>query len=73
MLKISLNLGEFSFSCVVETIAKAYDCIKVIVENDKIMFPNTEETLSEYIPILADFKNGKTLKYENLRFSIEKI
>lgn len=62
------------FSAISDTVAEAYEYVKAIVKAEKSRnFPNTDETLSEYIGILAKMKNHETIKNENHIFRIEII
>ena len=71
-LKITYKVGNVGFTAVAENIAQAYECVRAIVQANTLNFPNQEETLSEYMAILAQFKDGHHLATENHIFKIEK-
>lgn len=72
-LKITYKVGRMEFTAVAENIARAYEYIHAIIKANTVNFPNQEETLSEYMAILAQFKDGHHLATENHIFKIEKV
>lgn len=72
-IKITLFVLGKGFSAVADTIAEAYEYVKVIMELYSEAFPDRNETLSEYMEILSLMKSGDHIKRENCRFRIEKI
>ena len=71
-LKITYKVGGMGFTAVAENIAQAYGYVQAIIKANALNFPNQEETLSEYMAILAKFKDGQQLTTENYIFKIEK-
>ena len=71
VLKITHKVCGMPFAAVAENIAQAYEYIQAIIKAESLNFPNQQETLSEYMAILAQFKDGKILKTENHIFKIE--
>ena len=65
-LKITYKVGGMGFTAIAKNIVHA------IIKANTINFPNQEETLSEYMAILAKFKDGQQLTAENHIFKIEK-
>lgn len=73
-IKVTWIIQGMEFDAIADTVAEAYEYVKAIVKAEKSRnFPNTDETLSEYIGILAKMKNGETIKHENHIFRIEVI
>lgn len=73
-IKITWIIQGMEFDAIADTVAEAYEYVKAIVKAEKSRnFPNTDETLSEYIGILAKMKNHETIKHENHIFRIEII
>ena len=71
VLKITHKVCGMPFAAVAENIAQAYEYTQAIIKAESLNFPNQQETLSEYMAILAQFKDGKILKTENHIFKIE--
>lgn len=71
ILRITYKVGGVGFTATAENIAKAYEYTQAIIEANLLNFPDQEETLSEYMAILAQFKDGKQLMTENHIFKIE--
>ena len=71
VLKITHKVCGMPFTAVADNIAQAYEYIQAIIKAESLNFPNQQETLSEYMAILAQFKDGKILKTENHIFKIE--
>lgn len=71
--KISHTVMGVEFSAKADTIARAYAHVRALIINDRIAFPDQDETLSEYMEILVDMKNGKLLSHENHIFRVEVI
>jgi len=71
VLKITYKVGGMPFTAVADNIAQAYEYTRAIIKANSLNFPNQQETLSEYMAILAQFKDGKHLKSENHIFKIE--
>lgn len=73
-IKVTWIIQGMEFDAIADTVAEAYEYVKAIVKAEKSRnFPNTDETLSEYIGILAKMKNGEIIKHENHIFRIEVI
>lgn len=73
-IKVTWKIQGMEFGAISDTVAEAYEYVKAIVKAEKSRnFPNTDETLSEYIGILAKMKNHETIKHENHIFRIEII
>lgn len=72
-IKVTWTIQGMDFEAISDTIASAYEYIKAIVKKEELNFPNQEETLSEYMGILASIQRGKTLSHENHIFKIERI
>lgn len=72
-IKITLFVLGKGFSAVADTIAEAYEYVKVIMELYSETFPDRNETLSEYMEILSLMKSGDHIQRENFRFRIETI
>lgn len=71
-IKITWTIRGMHFEAVTNTISEAYEYVKAIVKAEKTSFPNTEETLSDCMVILAGFLNdGRS--HKNHIFSIQKI
>ena len=70
-LKITYKVGGMGFTAIAKNIAQAYEYVHAIIKANTINFPNQEETLSEYMAILAKFKDGQQLTAENHIFKIE--
>lgn len=70
-LKITYNVGNVVFTATAENIVQAYEYTAAIIKANSIIFPNQERELSEYMAILAQFKDGKHLICENHVFKIE--
>lgn len=71
ILKITYKVCGMPFTAVAENIAQAYEYTQAIVKANSLNFPNQEGTLSEYMAILAQFKDGNHLMTENHIFKIE--
>lgn len=71
--KISHTVIGEEVSTTKDTIARAYGAVRALIVNDRINFPDQDETLSEYMEILVNMKNGKTLSHENHIFKVEII
>ena len=71
-LKITYKVGGMGFTAIAKNIAQAYEYVHAIIKANTINFPNQEETLSEYMAILAKFKDGQQSTADNLFFKIEK-
>lgn len=71
--KITYNVYGMQFTAEADTIARAYEYVRAVVQREKINFPDQEGTLSEYMEILAGMKAGKTKVYEMFVFKIEAI
>lgn len=65
--------NSVEFYAEADTISQAYEYIKAIVDDKKIIFPNREETLSEYMNILSRMSAGENMGYSNHVFSISVI
>lgn len=72
-IKITLFVHGKEFSAVADTIAEAYEYVKVIMELYSEAFPDKNETLSEYMEILSLMKSGNHIRRKNYWFRIEKI
>ncbi len=72
-IKITYTVCGMDFTAEANTISEAYEYLKAIVQNECISFPDSEETLSEYMTDLVKMKNGDLLKYENHFFTFEAI
>lgn len=73
-IKITWKIQGMEFDVVADTIAEAYEYVKVIIKAEKNRnFPNTDETLSEYMEILVKMKKHETIKHENHIFRVEVI
>lgn len=73
-IKITWKIQGMEFDAVADTIAEAYEYVKAIIKAEKNRnFPNTDETLSEYMEILAKMKKHETIKHENHIFRVEVI
>lgn len=62
-----------NFYAEADTISQAYEYIKAIVDDKKIIFPNREETLSDYMNILSTMSTRTIVEYSNHVFSISVI
>lgn len=71
--KITHTVMGTEFSTTKDTIAGAYASVRALIINDRIAFPDQDETLSEYMGILVNMKNGETLSHQNHIFRIEVI
>lgn len=71
MLKITYKVGGVAFTALALNIAQAYEYVAAVIRANNLTFPKQEETLSEYMAILGQFKNGKKLMTENHIFKIE--
>jgi len=67
---ITYYVDNLAFDRKCDSIAEAYEAVQAIVSNNKIAFPNVNETLSEYMVILTKMKSSKTLSTENHYFGI---
>lgn len=67
---ITYYVDNLAFDRECNSIAEAYEAVQAIVSNNKIAFPNVNETLSEYMAILVEMKSGETLSHENHYFGI---
>ncbi|MFQ9484540.1 MAG: hypothetical protein ACLRWA_01405 [Lachnospira sp.] len=73
-IKITWKIQGMEFDAVTDTIAEAYEYVKAIIKAEKNRnFPNTDETLSEYMEILVKMKKHETIKHENHIFRVEVI
>jgi hypothetical protein len=73
-IKITWKIQGMEFDAVADTIAEAYEYVKAIIKAEKNRnFPNTDETLSEYMEILVKMKKHETIKHENHIFRVEVI
>lgn len=73
-IKITWKIQGMEFDAVADTIAEAYEYVKAIIKAEKNRnFPNTDETLSEYMEILVKMKKHETIKHENYIFRVEVI
>ena len=72
-IKITLFVLGKEFSATADTLAEAYEYVKVIVELYSEAFPNRNETLSECMEILSAMKSEDHIECENFRFRIEKV
>lgn len=73
-IKITRKIQGMEFDAVADTIAEAYEYVKAIIKAEKNRnFPNTDETLSEYMEILVKMKKHETIKHENHIFRVEVI
>lgn len=73
-IKITWKIQGMEFDAVTDTIAEAYEYVKAIIKAEKNRnFPNTDETLSEYMKILVKMKKHETIKHENHIFRVEVI
>ena len=71
--KITYKVCGMGFEAIADTISEAYEYAKAIIEAEKLSFPRQEETLSEYMDLLVQIKNGWTDAHINHIFRIEKI
>lgn len=65
--------NSVEFYAEADTISQAYEYIKAIVDDKKIIFPDREQTLSEYMNILSKMSAGERLEHSNHVFSISVI
>lgn len=72
-IKITYNVGKVSFFATLDTISEAYEYIKELVWKEENFFPNTEESLSEYMNQLVKMRNGICNQFSNRLFKIEKV
>lgn len=72
-IKITYNVGQASFCATLDTISEAYEYIKELVWKEENFFPNTEESLSEYMNQLAKMRNGMCNQFSNRFFKVEKM
>ena len=73
-IKITWKIQGMEFDAVADTIAEAYEYVKAIIKAEKNRnFPNTDETLSEYMEILVKMKKHETIKHDNHIFRVEVI
>lgn len=71
--RITYNVYGMQFTAEADTIAKAYEYVRAIVQRENINFPDQERTLSEYMEVLAGMKAGKNTMHEMFVFKIEVI
>lgn len=72
-IEVTYKVNGVCFSVVCDSVAEAYECVKAIVKRESAAFPNTEETLSEYIVVLANIDSGITISHENHLFKIFRV
>ena len=72
-IEVTYKVNAPHFAAVCDSIAEAYECVKAIVKRESAAFPNTEETLSEYIVVLANIDSRITISHENHLFKIFRL
>lgn len=72
-IEVTYKVNGAHFSAVCDSTAEAYECVKAIVKRESAAFPNTEETLSEYIVALANIYSGSLTSTENYLFKIFRL
>lgn len=70
-LKITLKVCGVEFYATAENIAAAYRYVEAIINSHPVEFPNSDLTLSEYMSILAEFRDAGKISCENHIFRIE--
>lgn len=59
--RITYRVGGMPFTAEANNIAEAYDYIRAIVTSNKTVFPNPEDSLSDYMLCLARIKCGELI------------
>ncbi|WP_251316697.1 hypothetical protein [Flintibacter muris] len=73
MIKVIYKVCNVEFEALAGNISEAYKYIQAIIKTNELNFPRQEETLSYYMCLLTKIQSGKTVKYENHVFKIEKV
>ena len=71
--RITYKVCGMFFTAEAESISRAFDFIRAIIQSEKISFPDQDGVLSEYMAILVNMKNGKTMAYSNFIFNVDAI
>lgn len=72
-IRISYAIGQSILSASAYSISEAYAIIKDIISKEPIMQKRTDETLSQYMEILVNMANGKTISHKNYCITIERV
>ena len=71
--KITYHVYGMQFTAEADTIARAYEYIKAIIQREAINFPDQDGALSSYMEILADMQAGEKTKHEMFVFDVEAV
>lgn len=71
--RITYKVCGIFFTAEAESISRAFDIIRAIIQSEKVTFPDQDGILSEYMAILVNMKNGKTKAYSNFVFNVDVI
>lgn len=65
--------NDVSFSKECSCVSDAYEAVKAIITDRAVAFPNTKETLSEYLLLLAEMERGDLAETKNAYLEIRNL
>jgi len=71
--KIIYKVCGMNFEAIANNVYETYKYVEAIIKTNPTTFTHHEEMLSEYMCILADMKNKKTVKHDSHVFNFEII
>ncbi len=72
-IRITHYVWKVPFVYETENVSDAWDAVKAIIQSEKLMFPDQENTFCNYFKILSDIAFGSSISHEMFIFKIEKI
>lgn len=72
-LAITYKVNGVPFKYETENVHDLFNATAAVIKANKLMYPDQDTILNEYLVICAELKSGKKCSHENHIFKIERV